>query len=328
MEEQKGEEIVFELPPVFFLYRDGSVRRSSPGPLQPPSPEPAQDGVASKDLTLNAELGLWARIFLPSAPHQKLPLVLYFHGGAFLFGSPAWAHIHSFCADMAKKSSSIWVSASYRLAPEHRLPTAFDDGFSALEWLHSQALLQADGKVEQMDAWLARVDFSKCFLLGESAGSIIVHHVVMRAMEKPSSWGPLCIRGLILIHTGFIRGTRTQAEVECPEDIIVNWSLVDTLIGLSLPLGASMDHAFFNPLLSISPSDRANFAKFPKTLVALADKDVGHFLGLSYAKALQEAGCFVETVMSHGVGHLFYFEQPDIEQAQILKQKISSFLAE
>lgn len=326
MEEQ---EIVVQIPPIFCLYKDGSVRRSSPGPLQPPLPEPPKDEVASKDLPLNAELGLWARIFLPPhPPHHKLPLVLFFHGGAFLFGSPAWAHIHHFCADMAKRAPAIWVSASYRLAPEHRLPAAFDDGFAALQWLHSQALLQGEGKEELVDAWLARADFSKCFLAGESAGSIIVHYVAMRAMEKPMSWAPLHIHGLILIHTGFIRGTRTQEEIECPEDIIVNWSLVDTFMGLSLPSGASKDHTFFNPLLNISPSDKAIFAKLPKTLVALADKDVGHFLGLAYVEALRETGCCVEMEMSHGLGHLFHYEQPDIEQAQMLKQKVSMFIAE
>ncbi|MCO5570015.1 hypothetical protein L7F22_023730 [Adiantum nelumboides] len=322
-------EVVVDIPSIFTLFKNGSVRRSSPAPPQPPSPVPAtQDAVASKDVNLDTEQGLWARIFLPFShpPEQKLALVLYFHGGAFLFGSPSWAHIHGFCAEMAKKSSTIWVSASYRLAPEHRLPAAFDDGFAALQWLHAQSLLQAEGKEELMDAWLAKADFGKCFLAGESAGSLIVHHVAVRAMENPSKWGPLCICGLVLIHTGFIRGTRTQEEIDCPPDIVVHWSLVDTLMGLALPEGASNDHPFFNPLLSIGPSEKAIFAKLPKTLVALADKDVGHYLGLAFIDTLRDAGCHVDLVMSHGLGHLFYFEQPDLDQSLHLKERISVFL--
>eukprot|EP00250_Pteridium_aquilinum_P001888 c12096_g1_i1 orf=2-259(-) len=84
--DHEGKEVEVELPPLFTLYKDGSVRRSSPHPLVPPSPEPDSDGVTSKDLALNAELGLWARFFLPTPlphrpAHKKLPLVLYFHGG-------------------------------------------------------------------------------------------------------------------------------------------------------------------------------------------------------------------------------------------------------
>ncbi|MCO5595566.1 hypothetical protein L7F22_049611 [Adiantum nelumboides] len=158
-------------------------------PLIPPSPEPGTDGVASKDVTFNAELGLWARFFLPPPSQKpKLSIILYFHGGGFMFGSPAWSIFHSFGSELAKRSSSICILASYRLAPEHRLPAAIEDAFSAFQWLHSQAILQGEGKHELMDPWLVRADFSRCFIAGGSAGGTLAHHVTMRAMKSSASW--------------------------------------------------------------------------------------------------------------------------------------------
>lgn len=330
--DHQGKEIVFEVPPFFYLYKDGSARRCPREPLVAPSPEPQDDGVASKDIILDADLGLWARIFRPHShddePGQRLlPVVLYFHGGGFVFGSPAWSNFHAFCADMAKRSASIWVSASYRLAPEHRLPAALDDSFANLRWLHAQALLQAGGETERMDAWLARADFSKCFLAGESAGGTIAHHVAMRAMNPPSSsssWEPLCIHGLILIHPGFVRATRTEEEINCAQDMLMNWSLADACLGLALPLGATLDHPFMNPLPALS--SEVSFV-LPRTLVALADKDGLHFMGLEYVRALEDSGCHVDLVMSHGVGHVFFIAQPESEQAQILMERITSFIS-
>ncbi|MCO5568234.1 hypothetical protein L7F22_021930 [Adiantum nelumboides] len=329
-EEEQSNELVATVPPFFFLYKDGSVQRSPPGPLPAPSPEPNLDGVASKDLTLDAGLGLWARLFLPPSPPppHKLPLVLYFHGGGFLFGSPAWNH--GFCADMAKRSCSIWVSSSYRLAPENRLPAAFEDGFFALRWLHTQALLQIEDKGNLMDDWLARADFSRCFIAGESAGGNIAHHVVMQAMNRPLSsvvWEPaLHIQGLILIHPGFTHEERTQEELDCAQDMMLNWGLVDTCVGLAAPVGANKDHPFINPLSEIASKEEAFV--LPRTLVALADKDALHYMVLEYIQALKDAGCSVDTVISQGVGHVFFTLQPESEQARVLFERVSSFITE
>lgn len=37
--------------------------------------------------------------------------------------------------------SSIVVAVEYRLAPEHRCPAAYDDGYEVLQWLARQAVL-------------------------------------------------------------------------------------------------------------------------------------------------------------------------------------------
>ncbi|XVE90884.1 hypothetical protein DITRI_Ditri20bG0112000 [Diplodiscus trichospermus] len=97
--------------------------------------------VLSKDISINQSKNTWARIFLPKqalnnpTSAQKLPVFVYFHGGGFILYSPDEAMCHKFCSNMASELSIIIVLASYRLAPEHRLPAAYEDAMEALFWI-------------------------------------------------------------------------------------------------------------------------------------------------------------------------------------------------
>ncbi len=60
---------------------------------------------------------------------QSDPVVLYFHGGAFLIGS---AEIYRYQSSrIARASGATVVSVDYRLAPEHPFPAAIDDALNA-----------------------------------------------------------------------------------------------------------------------------------------------------------------------------------------------------
>jgi acetyl esterase len=85
-----------------------------------------------------------ARLYAPSA--QRLPILLYLHGGGFCIGG---LETHdSLCRQLALRSGWAVVALDYRLAPEHRFPTAVDDSWAALRWLHGQAdaALQLNGQ--------------------------------------------------------------------------------------------------------------------------------------------------------------------------------------
>ena len=74
---------------------------------------------------------LLARLYAPSA--ERLPVLLYFHGGGFTIGS---VQTHdTLCRRLSHLAHCAVVSVDYRLAPEHRFPTAFEDAWDALAWL-------------------------------------------------------------------------------------------------------------------------------------------------------------------------------------------------
>ncbi|MGH9579180.1 MAG: alpha/beta hydrolase, partial [Terriglobales bacterium] len=69
---------------------------------------------------------------------EKLPVLLWFHGGGFVIGS---LDTHdSVCRMLANQADCIVVSADYRLAPEYKFPAAVEDCEAALKWLAPHAV--------------------------------------------------------------------------------------------------------------------------------------------------------------------------------------------
>jgi epsilon-lactone hydrolase len=87
----------------------------------------------------------------PTAARAPSIVVLYLHGGGYLFGSPQ-THRQVVIA-MAKAFQGPAYALDYRLAPEHPFPAAVEDAAQAYQWL------------------LARHPQSQIVLAGDSAGA-------------------------------------------------------------------------------------------------------------------------------------------------------------
>lgn len=159
---------VEEAPDFLEVLSDGSVKRFVPG-VVPASPE-STNGFKSKDVIIDSSKPITGRIFLPGNPTSlsKLPVVVYFHGGGFCIGSTTWPGYHHFLGGFSVASQSIVISVDYRLAPENRLPIAYEDCYCTLDWLGHQA---------SSEPWLDQADLSRVFLSGDSAGGNISHNV-------------------------------------------------------------------------------------------------------------------------------------------------------
>jgi monoterpene epsilon-lactone hydrolase len=68
--------------------------------------------------------------------HTSSTVVLYLHGGGYIFGSPK-THRQVLLA-MAKAFDSPVYGLDYRLAPEHPFPAAVEDAAKAYRWLRAQ----------------------------------------------------------------------------------------------------------------------------------------------------------------------------------------------
>ncbi|KAL3834541.1 hypothetical protein ACJIZ3_009277 [Penstemon smallii] len=227
---------------------DGSITRKPEFlPTAPPSYKPDPDfPVLTKDIPINLEKKTWARLYLPdtelsSIPTKKLPLIIYYHGGGFVQFSPSSMLFQNFCFWIAKQIPAVIVSVGYRLAPEHRLPAAYEDGMEALHWIRTIN-----------DVWMTKyVDLSKCFLMGSSSGGNIVHHVGLRAVACVDDLAPLKIQGLIF-HQPFFGGTRrTLSEVRLSNDKLFPPLVADAMWDLTLPVGVNRDHEYCNPMMGI-----------------------------------------------------------------------------
>ncbi|XP_057762554.1 probable carboxylesterase 120 [Arachis stenosperma] len=224
--------------------QDGTITRI----IQYPTTPPTQDlinPILTKDLPLNPKNKTWVRIFLPKKALQnqnistKLPLIVYYHGGGFIYTSASSTINHDFCSNMSLQLSAVIASVDYRLAPEYRLPAAYDDSVEALHWLRTTD-----------ETWVRDyADFSKCYIMGSSAGGNIAYHVGLLVSTTVNSFDfdPLKIRGLILHHPFFGGSQRTESELRPVNDPVLPIGNCDLMWELALPEGAGRDHWYCNP---------------------------------------------------------------------------------
>ncbi|KAK9117142.1 hypothetical protein Sjap_016089 [Stephania japonica] len=177
-----------------------------------------------------------------TSPH-KLPLILYFHGGGFILCSAADSIYHDFCGRLASELPAIVVSVEYRLAPENRLPVAYEDAEEAVKWVREQAIMDEENRGE---GWLRDVaDFSNCYLMGISAGGNIAYNASLRCL--PLDLKPVQIVGLILNDACFGGVERSGSEMRLANDKVLPLAAKDLSWDLSLPRGADRDHEYSNP---------------------------------------------------------------------------------
>ncbi|KAH6775068.1 hypothetical protein C2S52_012629 [Perilla frutescens var. hirtella] len=222
---------------------DGSLTRTLQIPRAPPSSDLNDTTqLLSKDVTLNSSTNTSVRLFLPpnAAARPKLPIIIYASGGGFVIPTSATSLCHLFCSTLAHNTPAFVVSVEYRMAPEHRLPAAYDDYMEALHWVKSTD-----------DEWLTNyADLSNCYLMGTSAGGNIALDAGLRAADCTDELEPIEINGLIL-HQPFFGGIeRTPSEtVNSAGSKTLSLPVSDIMWELSLPVGADRDHEYSNPMM-------------------------------------------------------------------------------
>uniref|UniRef100_A0A6N2MK81 Alpha/beta hydrolase fold-3 domain-containing protein n=1 Tax=Salix viminalis TaxID=40686 RepID=A0A6N2MK81_SALVM len=272
--------IIEEIEGLIRVYKDGHIERPPIIPSVPCNVATVND-VTAKDVVIDKFTNLWARIYV-SNRSGTLPLLVYFHGGGFCV------------ARLVTTTSCIIVSINYRLAPENRLPAAYDDGVNAFTWLKQQAL---NGPPEHQ-WWLSRCNLSSIFLAAYNVATRLVSSYNPESMTKP-----LCFKGIILIQPFFGGEARTLSEKNMtqPANSALTLSASDTYWWLSLPPGSNRDHPYCNPLANGASND----LRLPPVMVGISELDVLKDRNSEFCSALTRAGKRVETVTYKGVGHAF-----------------------
>ncbi|KAI4962850.1 hypothetical protein ZWY2020_025241 [Hordeum vulgare] len=250
-----------------------------------------------------APRGLSVRVYRPSSPVKtaggpKLPVLVYFHGGGYCLGSFAQPHFHTYCLRAAAELPAVVLSVQYRLAPEHRLPAAIQDGAAFLSWLRDQAELGVGA-----DLWLAEsADFGRTFISGASAGANLAHHVTVQAASAQED-----------VHLA-----------DPPADVSLTVEGSDMFWRMSLPVGASRDHPVTNPFGPESPSLAS--VDLPPVLVVAPESDVLRDRVMGYAATLREMGKAVEVAEFAGEQHGFSVLRPFGEAANELMRVLKRFV--
>ncbi|KAI9078216.1 hypothetical protein K1719_039830 [Acacia pycnantha] len=303
---------------------DGTVTRSIHDPRTPATSDPSlPTSVLTKDLTINQSNNTWVRLFLLRKalnnhhPSNKFPLIVFFRGSGFIVSSAASTVYHDFCSRMANEVGAVVASVEYRLAPEHRLPAAYDDAVEALHWIKTSP-----------DDWLREfVDYSNCYIMGNSAGGTIAYYAGLRVAEEVNNLKPLKIKGLILRQAFFGGTQRTESEVRLERNPVIPLCVTDLLWKLALPVGANRDHEYSNPTAWDRPQKMEKITKVGwRVMVSGNEGDPLVDREKEVATLMEEKGVKVVTDFEEAGSHGVELVDPAVASRLIglIKQFISS----
>ncbi len=220
---------------------------------------------------------LSAQLVAPS--QDRLPVLLYFHGGGFTVGSVA-TH-ESLCRHLAHLAQCAVLSVDYRLAPEHRFPTAVDDAWDSLAWLHAQApSLGLDG--------------GRLAVGGDSAGGTLAAVCAILARDAGL---PLALQ--LLFYPGCTAHQDTPSHHTFGHGFVLESAHIDYFFGQYVHSRAERDDWRFAPLNAPDVDGVA------PAWLGLAECDPLVDEGVRYADKLRAAGVPVDLEIYRGVVHEF-----------------------
>lgn len=281
------------------------------------------DGVFSFDVVIDRSTGLLVRVYRPTqagdaqpsylnleqplSSDMAVPVIIFFHGGSFAHSSASTAIYDTLCRRLVGVCKAVVISVNYRRAPENRHPCAYDDGWAALTWVHSKQWLRSgkDSKV-------------RAYLVGDSSGGNIVHHVALRAVESGTE-----VMGNVLLNPMFGGMERTESEKRLDGKYFVSIRDRDWYWRAFLPEGVDRDHPACNPFGPQGVS--FDGIKFPKSLVVVSGLDLVQDWQLAYAEGLKKAGQDVKLVFLEQATIGFYL-LPNNNHFHNVMEEINTFV--
>ncbi|PSS01650.1 Carboxylesterase [Actinidia chinensis var. chinensis] len=310
-------QLVEDCQGILQLFSDGSIFRSND--IHFPMPLHHDATVTSTDHLFHIPHNLHLRLYKPTtSTTTTFPILLFLHGGGFCVGSRTWPNFHNSCLRLASALPAIVLSPDYRLAPEHRLPAALEDAVSALEWVQAQSRAQSE-----VDMWQG-VDFGRVFVVGDSSGGNIAHHLAVRLGVGSPELAPVTVRGYVLMAPFFGGTVRTKAEAEGPPEPMINLEVLDRFWRLSLPAGETADHPLANPFGPNSPNLKP--IALDPILVIVGGREMLKDRVEDYARRLKELGKKIEHVEFEGKQHGFFTNEPYSDVANKVLQVIKNFI--
>jgi acetyl esterase len=233
---------------------------------------------------------LAARLYAPS--HERLPALLYLHGGGFTIGS---LDTHdSLCRQLALHSGAAVVSLDYRLAPEHRFPTAVHDAWDALQWLQRHA--HALGLAERPGALAVG---------GDSAGGTLAAVCALMARDAGL---PIALQ--LLFYPGTAARQDSASHARYAHGALLPRPLIDWFFGHYIEPSLRGDWRF-------APLHAEDLEGVASAWIGLAEVDPLVDEGIAYGDALRAAGVPVELELWRGVVHDFIKMGRSIPEARL-----------
>jgi acetyl esterase len=237
--------------------------------------------VTTVDTTIPALDGtdLTATVYTPTGP-GPFPAVVYFHGGGWVIANRK--AYDAGARALAKGAQAVVISVDYRLAPEYKFPTAWDDALATYKWTAAK-----------IGSW--RGDPRRLALAGESAGGNLAISTAIATVAA----GVTRPKAVIAIYPVTQTGSTTESYVDS-----VN----------AKPLNKAMMLWFFDKTVN-GPADKtdprldlvhAKLSLLPPVTIINAQIDPLRSDGAILEEALKQASIPVTRREYEGVTHEFF----------------------
>lgn len=238
------------------------------------------------------------RVYVPRA-EGPLPVTVYLHGGGFVTGSLDM--IDEPVRDLANRTGSIVVSATYRRAPEHRFPAAHDDAVDALRWATEHADEHGG-------------DPTRIALAGDSAGGTLATAAALQVAQEG-----IDLSALLLINPLVGAALETPSREEFAEGYVIELD----------------DLAWFGEQYVSAPEDttdvrldlaRGDLSTLPPTLVITNECDTLRDEGETLAEQIRAASGDATVLRSAGLAHDVYLLSGAVFRAKEQRAAAGEFL--
>ena len=247
--------------------------------------------IEDRDIPVGPKGNVSIRIVRPKNSQEMLPVVMFFHGGAWIFcDKPSFDPI---LREIATGAQAAVVFVDYSLSPEVRHPIALEECYAATQWIAEQG-------------HALKLDPSRLAVVGDSAGGNLTIAVTLLAKERN---GPaLSYQVLIYPSTD-----GTKFDTESYEQYAKGYFF--TRVGAKQAWDLHVPDVTMRKIPTLSPllAPIEQLRGLPPALVITAECDPVRDEGEAYARRLIQAGVPVVAIRYLSTIHPFVTLNPLVD---------------
>ncbi len=217
--------------------------------------------------------------YYPYSEDNRLPAVIFFHGGADLF--PALPYHYRLAGKIAREVPCRVFMVMYDLAPEYNPPVQIREGFEVYRQLLEEKIYD--------------VSPDRTVLMGDSSGGTIAAAVTLMSRDGKA---PLP-RGQVLLYPSLDARFNTPSMKKYTDVPVINADAINSYRKI-IHADWSEGNRYY-----MSPTEADDFKGLCDTYIETAEFDALHDEGIEYAKKLEENGVRVVLNETNGTVHSF-----------------------
>ena len=225
------------------------------------------------------------RAFRPEGTaEEKLPAMIYFHGGGYMMGIPEMANV--FYKDILKRRKVAIFSPDYRVSQKDPFPAGFNDCYDVILWMRDNA--------KELN-----INPNKIIIAGHSAGGGMAAAITLKVRDtgiiQPAFQMPIYP---MLDHRMITDSSKMQGSTMWDANINARaWGLYLRNVNGDVPAYAS-------------PALNEDYKGFPPTISFVGDLEPFYDENVAYIEALKKASVPVKFEIFKGGYHGFEVGSP------------------